>query len=111
MEGPYIRRFPRIALDKPVELRAGEKVITVHNAKGNLSAGGLFVATDGPAPSGEVHLRINASRLFESQGMIRHVLNSGTRGVGIEFCALPEAARRELEQLIAELTREGAPAA
>ncbi len=32
-------------------------------------------------------------------------------GVGIEFAQLSAEARKDLEELIAELTREGAPAA
>lgn len=111
MEGPCIRRYPRIALDKPVELRAGQTVILLESARGNLSVGGLFVTTEGPAPAGEVRLRIGSSQPFESWGVVRHFLNKGGRGVGIEFSELPEAARKNLEQLIAELTRDGAPAA
>ncbi len=111
MEGPSIRRFPRIALDKPVELRSGETAIVLHSATGNLSLGGLFVATPEPAPRGEVRLRISATRPCESLGVIRHFLNDGAMGVGIEFAELPAQARQDLEELIAELTREGAPAA
>lgn len=108
MEGPCLRRFPRIALDKAVEVRGGEAVIMLENARGNLSIGGLFVTTGGPLPSGEIHLRICGSRPFESRGTVRHRVQGGA---GIEFADLPEAARRELEQLIAELTRDGSPAA
>ena len=111
MEGPCIRRFPRIALDNPIELRSGDTVILLDSAKGNLSVGGLFVSTQGPTLSGEVRLRIRASHPFETQGFIRHLLNNGSKGVGIEFSDLPEATRKDLEQLIAELTRDGAPAA
>jgi hypothetical protein len=106
-----MRRFPRIALNNPVELRAGDSVILLDSARGNLSLGGLFVATQGPTPSGEVRLRIVASRPFETQGSVRHLISQGTPGVGIEFAQLPEGALRDLEQLIAELTRDGAPAA
>jgi hypothetical protein len=111
MEGPCIRRFPRIALDKPVEVRAGETVILLESARGNLSIGGLFVTTQGPTLSGEVRLRIGAGCSFESQGVIRHILSDGVKGVGIEFAELPESTRKDLERLIAELTRDGAPAA
>ena len=111
MEGPSIRRFPRIALDKPVELRGGGTVITIERARGNLSVGGLFLTTTGPVPAGEVRLRIAGTRPLELQGKVRHCLDSGAGGVGIEFAELPEQARAELEQLIAELTRDGAPAA
>lgn len=111
MEGPCMRRFPRIALQKPVELRGGETVIQLENAQGNLSLGGLFVSTSPPLPSGEVRLRISAGRPFESEGVVRHFASGRGCGVGIEFAALPENARWELEQLIAELTRDGAPAA
>jgi hypothetical protein len=108
MEGPCMRRFPRIALDKAVELRGGQAVIALENAQGNLSLGGVFVAAPGALPSGEVHLRICGSRPFESRGTVRRLVQGGA---GIEFAELPQAARRELEQLIAELTRDGAPAA
>lgn len=111
MEGPCIRRFPRIALQKPVELRGGETVILLDNAQGNLSLGGLFVAAPGPLPSAEIRLRISAGQPFESQGTVRHLVKNGAGGVGIEFADLPKQARKDLEQLIAELTRDGAPAA
>ena len=110
MEGPCIRRFPRIALDKPVELRSGNTVILLESARGNLSAGGLFVTTQAPA-SGEVQLRIQGSQAFEVRGIIRHFLDNGATGVGIEFSDLSEPARKDLDQFIAELTRDGAPAA
>ncbi|HLK33339.1 MAG TPA: PilZ domain-containing protein [Terriglobales bacterium] len=111
MEGPCIRRFPRILLTKPVELRSGDSVIFLESAQGNLSAGGLFVTTQGATPAGEVRLRIVASRPFETQGIVRHFMTEGSQGVGIEFSQLPEQARQDLELLISELTRDGAPAA
>lgn len=111
MEGPCIRRFPRILLNNPVEVRSDDTVILLDSARGNLSVGGLFVSTQGPTPSGSVYLRIAAQRPFESEGVVRHFVNNGCKGVGIEFTNLQDARRKDLEQLIAELTGGGAPAA
>src|SRR3990172_10400145 len=42
VEGPSLREYPRMVLDKPVELRVEKKAIKVKEA-GNLSVSGLYV--------------------------------------------------------------------
>lgn len=110
MEGPSIRRFPRIVMDKAVDLRAGDTSIHLDRAAGNLSVGGLFLKTEGPPAGSPVHLCIAGSRPVEFDGVIRYSKNNGERGLGIEF-VLPDENREKLYQLIAELTRDGAPPA
>ncbi|HZU45332.1 MAG TPA: PilZ domain-containing protein [Terriglobales bacterium] len=107
MEGPCIRRFPRIVMNKAIELSAGDTAIHVNSAAGNLSIGGLFVETEGPPEGSPVHLRIEASRPVELDGVIRYCKQNGERGVGIEFM-LADSSRESLYQLIAELTKDGA---
>jgi hypothetical protein len=110
MEGPCIRRFPRIVMNKAIELSAGDTAIHLNDATGNLSIGGLFIETEGPPEGSPVHLRIEASRPVELDGVIRYCKKNGERGVGIEFM-LADANREGLYQLIAELTKDGAPPA
>lgn len=107
MEGPCIRRFPRIVMDKAVDLRTGDTAIHVNSADGNLSIGGLFIRTEGPPEGSPVHLRIAGSQPVELDGVIRYSKNNGERGLGIEF-VLADGHRENLYQLIAELTRDGA---
>ena len=44
MEGSNTRTFPRMLLDKPVELQINGDTIRVENPTNNLSVGGLFRA-------------------------------------------------------------------
>ena len=69
MEGTSTRAFPRMLLDKPVELEVGEKRIQVENPSNNLSFGGLFVRR-GSLPVGTaVHVRIPVNHhFFEADG-------------------------------------------
>jgi hypothetical protein len=97
-------------MDKAVDLKAGDEAIHLDRAAGNLSVGGLFLTLEGPPAGSPVHLRIEASRPIELDGVIRYSKNNGERGVGIEFM-LADASRQDLYQLIAELTRDGAPPA
>ena len=110
MEGPSIRRFPRILMDKAVDLRIGDAAIHLDSAAGNLSVGGLYVQTEGPPAGSPVHLRIAASQPIELDGVIRYSKDNGERGLGIEFMFV-DGNRQDLYQLIAELTRDGAPPA
>jgi len=110
MEGPSIRRFPRILMDKAVDLKVGDAAIHLDGAAGNLSVGGLFLKAEGPPAGSPVHLRIAASHPVELDGVIRYSKNNGERGLGIEFI-VADGSRQDLYQLIAELTRDGAPPA
>jgi len=108
MEGPSLRMFPRMLLDKPVELQVGGDTIRIENSPSNLSMGGLFVRR-GDLPVGTpVHVRIKGSR-FEADGQIRHVEPDGS-GAGIGFNDL-NGNRQALYDLIKELTERGLPAA
>lgn len=110
MEGPSIRAFPRMVLDMPIELRVNQQSIRMEKVRGNLSAGGLFVEGKGLPVGTPVHIRIGAAHTFEADGVVRYSeTNGGEGGVGIEFTALNDAARKHLEQLIAELTQKGVP--
>jgi PilZ domain-containing protein len=110
MEGPCIRRFPRIVMNKAIDLNAGNTAIHLDSAGGNLSIGGLYLETEGPPEGSPVHLRIEGSRPVELDGVIRYCKTDGERGVGIEFM-LADGNREGLYQLIAELTKDGAPPA
>ncbi|MFQ5724696.1 MAG: PilZ domain-containing protein [Terriglobia bacterium] len=109
MEGPNVREFPRMVLDKRVELKVGKKRVQAKEA-GNLGVGGLFLP--GPEfPVGTaVHVKIATSPSVEADGVVRYCGSKDAPGVGIEFTEVPEAQRARLENLIGELTRKGAPA-
>lgn len=109
MEGPSIRDFPRIALDKPVELVANKKSVQVKKTPGNLSVGGVFVKGPHWPVGTPVHIKINAAHSFEADGVIRYCDPNKGGGVGIEFTLVPESNRQHLDELIAELTQEGSP--
>ena len=72
MEGTSTRTFPRMLLDRPIELEIGEKKIQVENPSNNLSVGGLYVRR-GSLPVGTpVHVRIPVNHhFFEADGQIR----------------------------------------
>lgn len=110
MEGPMMRNFPRMRLDFPVELGLSGRAIRLPQSCGNLSAGGLFLDGQDLPEGTPVHVKISARQPFEAEGVIRYREGNGNSGIGIEFTDLSEAERRRLENLIAELTRKGAPA-
>ncbi len=112
MEGSCIRTFPRMLLDKPVELQIGKDTIRVENPTNNLSVGGMHVHR-GDLPVGtpvHIHIRLAASRLFEADGQICYCEPGGS-GAGIGFTALSAGSREALYELIEDLTRRGLPAA
>src|SRR5215470_449109 len=90
MEGSSMREFPRMVLDKPVELTIGEQQIKVENPSNNLSAGGVFVRrADLPAGTAvRVRIPVN-SHHFEADGQIRSVAPREA-GAGISFTAAPD---------------------
>jgi hypothetical protein len=110
MEGSCTRTFPRMLLDKPVELQINGDTIRIENPANNLSVGGLFVRREGLPLGAPVHVRIAARRLFEADG---EVCNSETNesGVGIGFLTLSDGNREALYDLIEDLTLRGLPAA
>lgn len=109
MEGPLLRNFPRMVFDFPVELGFPDRALRLPHSHGNLSRGGLFLV--GPdAPEGTpVRVKISAREPFEADGVIRYREGNGNSGIGIEFTALTDEERARLDDLIAELTRKGAP--
>jgi len=111
MEGSSTRTFPRMLLDKPVELEVGEKKIQVENPANNLSAGGLFVRRSSLQVGTAVRVRIPVNHhYFEAEGQIRNC-EPGDAGAGIGFNSLSPANRQALDDLIEELTLRGLPAA
>jgi PilZ domain len=111
MEGSSMREFPRMALDKPVELTIGEQQIKVENPSNNLSAGGLFVRRADLPNGTTVRVRIPVnSHFFEADGEIRNIA-SREAGAGIGFTKVSDPNRLALDELIEELTLRGLPAA
>ena len=106
MEGPSIRRFPRMSLGNPIDLRVGERTIRIENPVGNLSVGGLFVHTEDLPVDTHVHVKIDALHPIEADGVVRFCEPRG-EGLGIEFTAVTEANHKYLDELIAELTLKG----
>ena len=102
MEGPCIRRFPRMVLDTPVEITCGDQKLSATAA--NLSVGGLAISNNGLPVGSPVHLRIDGSQAFEADGVVCYGKPNGS---GIEF---KDATRETLDALIADLTRRGLPA-
>jgi hypothetical protein len=110
MEGSNTRTFPRMLLDKPVEVQIGEDTIRVENPTNNLSVGGLFLRRSGLPVGATVRVRIDSPRPFEAEGQI---CNSDAResGVGIGFTSFLGGNREALNDLIEDLTLRGLPAA
>jgi hypothetical protein len=107
MEGSCMRSFPRMQLDKPVELKIGNDTIQIENPTNNLSAGGVFVRREDLPVGAPVHVRIPVNaHYFEADGQIRSNIKSGA---GIGFTSVPNA--KDLDELIEELTLRGLPAA
>ena len=111
MEGSSTRTFPRMLLDKPVEIEIGEKKIQLENPANNLSIGGLFLRRSSLQVGTAVRVRIPVNhKVFEADGQIRNC-EPGDAGVGIGFNSLSAANRQALDDLIEELTLRGLPAA
>ena len=109
MEGPSLREYPRMVLHRPVELRVEKKAIKVKEA-GNLSMSGLYVEGEKLPVGTAVHVTVSSSPPVDVDGVVRYATDNGHPGVGIEFTHVTEANRKRLELLIAEITRQGAPA-
>lgn len=107
MEGPSLREYPRMVLDKPVELRVEKKALQAKEA-GNLSASGLYVEGQRLPVGTAVHITITASPPVTVEGVVRYATDNGHPGMGIEFTQVSEANRQRLDALIEELTRKGA---
>jgi hypothetical protein len=110
MEGSNTRTFPRMLLDRPVELQINGDTIRVENPTNNLSAGGLFVHRTGLPVGASVRVRIAEPHPFEAEGRICNVGN-GEAGAGIGFASLSGRSREALDELIEDLTLRGLPAA
>ena len=109
MEGPSIRTSPRMQFRDPIELQAEGKTRRIEKAQANLSVGGLWVKSEPLPLHTPVHVRIDASHPFEADGVVR--FSDAEQGLGIQFVGLSKVNRKMLNQLIAELTRDGVPAA
>jgi PilZ domain len=110
MEGSNTRTFPRMLLDKPVEVQIGGDTIRVENPTNNLSVGGLFLHRSGLPVGAAVRVRISSPRPFEAEGRIFNCGN-GEAGAGIGFDSLSGRSREALDDLIEDLTLRGLPAA
>jgi hypothetical protein len=110
MEGSNTRTFPRMLLDKPVEVQIGGDTIRIENPTNNLSVGGLFVHRSGLPVGAAVRVRISSPRPFEAEGRIFNCGN-GEAGAGIGFDSLSGRSREALDDLIEDLTLRGLPAA
>jgi len=111
MEGTSTRTFPRMLLDRPVELEIGDKKVQVENPANNLSVGGLYVRRSNLQVGTAVRVRIPVNHhVFEAEGQIRNS-EPGDAGVGIGFNSLSPVNRQALYDLIEELTLRGLPAA
>ena len=110
MEGSNTRSFPRMLLDKPVEVQIGEETIQITNPANNLSVGGLFVRRTGLPVGAPVRVRISEPRPFEAEGRIFNCGN-GEAGAGIGFSSLSGRSREALDDLIEDLTLRGLAAA
>jgi len=109
MEGSSMRMFPRMSLDRPIEVQIGENKFQVENPANNLSVGGVYVRR-GDLPIGTpVRVKIAVDHhFFEADGEISASRDSGS---GIGFTALSSASRETLYELIQDLTLKGLPAA
>ena len=110
MEGSSTRTFPRMLLDKPVELDIGQDTVWIENPANNLSIGGLFICRADLPLGAPVHIRIPGRLPFEANGEIRNREPLG-KGVGIGFTTVSERNREALNDLIEDLTLRGLPAA
>ena len=106
MEGPSIRNCPRMLMSNSLEVRANGKAVRMKRVRGNLSATGIFVEGQDLPVGVRVRIRIASSRPVELDGIIRY---RDQRGIGIEFADVSDGIRKRLDQLIAELTNQGAP--
>ncbi len=110
MEGSSTRTFPRMLLDKRVELDIGPDTVWIENPANNLSIGGLFICRNDLPLGAPVHIRISGRLPFEANGEIRNHEPPG-KGVGIVFTSVSERNRDALNDLIEDLTLRGLPAA
>jgi hypothetical protein len=110
MEGSNTRTFPRMLLDKPVEVQINGDTIRVENPTNNLSVGGLFLHRSGLPVGASVRVRISSPKPFEAEGRIFNCGN-GEAGAGIGFDSLSGGNREALNDLIEDLTLRGLPAA
>ena len=110
MEGSNTRTFPRMLLDRPVEVQIGSDTIRLENPTNNLSVGGLFLRGAGLPVGTPVRVRIAEPHLFEADGRICES-DSHEQGLGIGFNPLSVVNRQALNDLIEDLTLRGLPAA
>ena len=109
MEGSSMRTFPRMLLDRPIELQIGGNKIQVENSANNLSGGGVYVRRGDLQVGAPVRVKIAVEQhFFEAEGQIAASQESGS---GIGFTALSGASREALDELIQDLTLKGLPAA
>lgn len=107
------RREDRFAVRVPVTLRIGKETRQLYT--GNVSFRGLFICTDNPPTlrqliSMELILPPK-DELFTSHGMSVYVLEPGQEigqmpGVGVQFYAQAESARRQWEQFVSKIKND-----
>ncbi|MBN2362017.1 MAG: TIGR02266 family protein [Deltaproteobacteria bacterium] len=113
------RHYQRADLDLLVQHRFATLEEFIEKMAINISAGGMFLATDQPREHGTtIYLRFalaDGLPLIEGIGRVVHVNRPGepdrTAGMGIEFVSLDEDSRRLIDSLVLDSIEETAPAA
>jgi type IV pilus assembly protein PilZ len=109
-------RRRHIRVEREFEVRFRDHIEFATEYTRNISAGGLFIASDDPPPLDDVvdlRLEIPARReALEAQGRVVYVAteeegSGAAAGFGVEFIDLPQEVQRELQRLV----EEGRPAA
>ena len=104
------RHHPRVDLDLLVQHRFATLDEFIEKLAINISAGGMFLATEEPHSKGTtIYLRFalaDGLPLIEGIGRVVHVNKPGepdrTAGMGIEFISLDDDSRRLIDSLVAE---------
>ena len=100
------RRAPRVAMEAEVGLETEDNFYD--GIIGDLSQGGVFVATHNAPPSGtRVQLKLSVNGVtFELQGIVRWMRTLGASsegippGCGVQFIDLPDAARAAITRFV-----------
>lgn len=98
---PVRRRFPRYDAELELEVRSMEEL--QHLVTRDVSAGGMFIATEAPIAPGVV-IRIvvrhpQRTETFDLDAVVRHN-RAAPMGIGVEFVGLDAARRAELMEFI-----------
>jgi len=104
------RHHSRVDLDLLVQHRFASLEEFIEKLAINISAGGMFLATEEPHAKGTtIYLRFalaDGLPLIEGIGRVVHVNRPGepdrTAGMGIEFVSLDDDSRKLIDSLVAE---------